>query len=447
MKKIPSDIRYYQISEIRRLILFSLLAFLVSSCGSERKDEGGKITLTLFHWMERDRELWQQKVIAPFEQAHPNIAVHLESAPYGLYVSKAMTSIASGAKVADLMFAEDWFGQELIHRSYARNLMPYVRRDLQLDDFYQDAFQEWRGVAQNPDELFGFPAAVGLTVLFYNKDMFDEAGIPYPDTTWTYDDLVRIGKQLTIDRDSDGVPDQWGLHFDVAYTGLETVVYSLGGRILTPDLSHAILTEPATLDAFTFVKEIFQKYRIAPLSTSVISPFEPFLSRKAAMIFIGSHGSLNLVGTGMRWDLTMPPKGKDGRRLSRRFSMAFMIPQNSEHPDEAWQLLKWILTRSPVESVDHQYLGMMPTYWPATRSPVWFESEPRYNRQVIVDLAKYHALPLYTPGWQEWRDNSFTPGLTTFIRGEETVEEFARDAEERINAVLERCLAESPSMK
>ena len=161
------------------------------------------------------------------------------------------------------------------------------------------------------------------------------------------------------------------------------------------------------------------------------------------MNLIGSHGSMDLVGSGMRWDLTMPPKGKDGRRFSRRFSMAFMIPQNSDHPDEAWELLKWILTKSPAESVDRQYLGMMPTYKPVVRTRAWLDAEPRYNRQVIVDLAERYSLPLYTPGWQEWRDNTLTPDLMTFIRGEMTVEEFARDAEERINAVLERCLAES----
>jgi ABC-type glycerol-3-phosphate transport system substrate-binding protein len=123
--------------------------------------------------------------------------------------------------------------------------------------------------------------------------------------------------------------------------------------------------------------------------------------------------------------------------------MAFMIPQNSDHPDEAWELLKWILTRSPAESVDRQYLGMMPTYWPVVRSRVWLESAPRYNRQIIVDLAEHYALPLYTPGWQEWRDKILTPDLMTFIRGGMTVEEFAQDAEERINAVLERSLEES----
>ena len=133
-----------------------------------------------------------------------------------MYVTKSLTSIASGNQLADVMFAEDWFGQELIHKNYALNLMPFVKRDITLGDFNTETFTEWRGVAQRDDELFGFCACLGLTVLFYNKDIFDRAGIPYPDTTWTYDDLRRVGARLTVDSNGDGIPDQWGLSFDVA---------------------------------------------------------------------------------------------------------------------------------------------------------------------------------------------------------------------------------------
>ncbi|HEX9006165.1 MAG TPA: sugar ABC transporter substrate-binding protein, partial [Bacteroidota bacterium] len=390
-----------------RLFFYLFAAFLLASCGGDKAGDG-RTTIRLFHWMERDRDLWQEKIIAPFEQAHPGIHVVLETAPYGLYVSRCMTSIASGEKVADLMFAEDWFGQELIQRGYARNLMPLAEKNLNLNDFFEDAFREWRGVAQRPGELFGFPAAVGMTVLFYNKDLFDRARLAYPDTNWTYDDLTRAAQALTIPAPGGGSPEQWGLHFDVHYTGLETVIYSMGGRVLSDDLAHADLSGPATTQAFAYVRDLFLKYRVARAVTSAMAPWEPFISRKAAMNLIGSHGIMSLTGTGIRWDLTMPPKGKDGRRWSRRFSMAYLIPRNSEHPEEAWSLLAWILTRSPVETIDRQYLGMMPTYRPTVSSPAWLDAEPRYNRRVIVELAEHHSLPLYTPGWQEWRDNGLT---------------------------------------
>ena len=424
-----------------RRSLALVLAFSLLSCGGGKKQPDGGITLTVYHWLEKDRGLWEEKIIKPFEESHPGIHVVLQTAPYQLYVSKSLTSIASGSFLADVMFAEDWFGQELIRKKYARNLMPYVRRDLSLDDFNTETFTEWRGVSQREDELYGFPACLGLTVLFYNKDLFDRAGLPYPDTTWTYDELVNAGKKLTIDANGDGIPEQWGLSFDVHYTGLETVIASFGGRILSADGRHAILTEPATLRALHFIQDIFIKQRIASNTTSFVNPWDSFVGQRAAMILIGSLGSINLEGSSIRWDLTYPPKGPEGQRGSRRFTMAFMIPNNSPHPDEAWEFLQWILTKSPVDQLNTQYMGMMPTYKPFTRSPAWLDAAPTHSRRLLVSLEDGYSFPLFTPAWQEWRDNNLTPELMQMILGKKSVEECAADAEKRINAILDRVYA------
>jgi multiple sugar transport system substrate-binding protein len=414
-----------------------LVALLILSCGGGGGKNDG-VTLTLYHWMEKDRSLWEEGIIAPFEEAHPGVKVVLRTSPYQLYVSKSLTSIASGGALADLMLAEDWFGQELISKGYARNLMPYVGRDLEAAEYRPETWTEWRGQRQRDDELFGFPAALGLTVLFYNKELFDRAGLPYPDTTWTYDDLIAAGKKLTADRDGDGIPEQWGLSFDIHYTGVETIIYTLGGRLLTDDRRRAALTEPATLEALRFIRDLFLKHRIASSTSSFVNPWELFLGQRAAMILIGSLGAVNLDGTSLRWDLTFPPKGPDGRRASRRYTMAYLIPGNSPHPEEAWELLRWILTRSPADQIARQYQGLMPTTRKYAEEPAWLSAPPAHNRGLLVRLEEQYAFPLFTPAWQEWRDNNLTPEMMLMIRGEKTVEQAARDAERRINAVLAR---------
>ena len=118
--------------------------------------------------------------------------------------------------------------------------------------------------------------------------------------------------------------------------------------------------------------------------------------------------------------------------------MAFMIPQNSPHPDEAWQLLLWILTKSPVEHLNRQYLGMMPTYRAFTASPLWLNASPVHNRNLLVVLEQGESFPLFTPAWQEWRDNNLTPELMLMTRGAKSPAECARDGDRRINAVLDR---------
>ena len=118
--------------------------------------------------------------------------------------------------------------------------------------------------------------------------------------------------------------------------------------------------------------------------------------------------------------------------------MAFMIPKNSPHPDEAWELLHWILERSPGEHISTQYSGMMPTYKPAAKSAAWLNAPPAHNRRLLVELENGQSFPLFTPAWQEWRDNNLTPEMLLMIQGRRSAEECARDAERRINTVLAR---------
>ena len=118
--------------------------------------------------------------------------------------------------------------------------------------------------------------------------------------------------------------------------------------------------------------------------------------------------------------------------------MAYLIPNNSPHPDEAWELLRWILTRSPVDQIAAQYQGLMPAARSYAEDAAWLDAAPRHNRRLLVTLEEGYSFPLFTPAWQEWRDNNMTPELMLMIRGEKSVEQAARDAEQRINAVLAR---------
>jgi hypothetical protein len=87
--------------------------------------------------------------------------------------------------------------------------------------------------------------------------------------------------------------------------------------------------------------------------------------------------------------------------------MAFMIP-GSPHPNEAWELLHWILTKSPVEHLNTQYLGMMPTHKRFTQSAEWLTAPPVHNRHLLVELVA--AFFRCLSAWRI-RDNNLTPEM------------------------------------
>src|SRR5688572_19267320 len=101
-----------QPAPVLRWALLAALALGLPACGGG-EGGGGRTTLVLAHWMGNDRQLWEERVIRPFEAAHPDIDVVLQTAPYSLHATKALTSIASGSRVGDVVMAEEWFAQEL----------------------------------------------------------------------------------------------------------------------------------------------------------------------------------------------------------------------------------------------------------------------------------------------------------------------------------------------
>jgi multiple sugar transport system substrate-binding protein len=243
------------------LFLVVVWTFLMIGCGkSDRSSSGARITLKLVHWYGNQRDNWQHEIVEPFERDHPDVRVEMEVVPYQLYYAKILASTASGATMGDVVAIDDWFAPELFNRQYTLSLQPYVDRDLKLEDFITPVFEICRLPSGDRGDLLAFPFATGTTMLFYNKDLFQDADIPFPDSTWMYADLLAAARRLTRDTDGDGRIDQWGfLTDDGSFTGFDTMLYSLGGRILSSDLRESELDRPASISAFQLIVDLVRK--------------------------------------------------------------------------------------------------------------------------------------------------------------------------------------------
>jgi len=412
------------------LLVTLIVTLLLLNCG--KKSGSDKITLKLVHWYGNQRDLWQREVVETYEKEHPNIKIELETIPFQMYYSKILAATASGAHIGDVVAVDDWFAQELFKRNFTTDLQPFFNRDLKVESFYTTMLDGWRWKGN----LMAFPTSGGVTVLFYNKDLFDAAGVTYPDSTWTYDDLLAAAKKLTKDTDGDGRIDQWGfLVDDGTYTALDTQIYSLGGHTLSPELSRCELESPESIEALQFLVDMVNKQKISPPPLPQQALSQEFMSGKYAMIMMGDFAKLSFKDTPFRWDIAMPPKGTGGRH-SIRFGNAFCIPTTSQHKDEAWKLLKWIITFPGKEKIDELFYTMMPAYKPLATSKEWLNGVPRCNRAIIPELYEKYSLSIMTPGWLEWREHGLIPEMQNAFALRKTVREAARDASREINEVL-----------
>src|SRR5690554_4661888 len=126
-------------------------------------------------------------IVAAFEEENEDVTVQVETVPYADYFTKLQTDVAGGT-VADTF--------ELNYENfvtYAENgsLAP-------LEDIDRDAYNESLLDAFSRDGAqYGVPTSFSNVVLFYNKDLFEEAGVDTPTNDWTWDDVRTAAEALT----------------------------------------------------------------------------------------------------------------------------------------------------------------------------------------------------------------------------------------------------------
>lgn len=419
-------------------LLFVTILLGIYGCGRTEQSTQGKTHIKLVHFNLDQQELWKQDVAEPFMKTHPAIDVEIEAIPYGLYTTKVESAAASGVALGDVVLIDDWYGQELFKRNYTIPLDTFFHRDLHDSDFFMQFFAVWHkgGVASAP--LMAMPASGGVTALFYNKDLFDKAGVKYPDSTWTYATMLDAARKLT-NNSADPGSKTWGLLLDDGlFTGVDTYIYSNGGKILSDDRTHGVMSEPATVAAVQSYVDLIQKEHVAPPPDPSQALGQRFLQGRAAMMLMIDFSKTELAHATFKWDVAAPPKGSAGL-LDRQNGQAFGIARQCEHPDSAWELIKWIVTLPSKKGVNELHRSAMPLYKPLAYSPEYLEGDPKCNRRALLSInTSGSVFTLITSGWQEWRDHGFDPHMQDMMAGRESVAEGCKAIDEKINEVLAR---------
>ncbi len=103
--------------------------------------------------------------------------------------------------------------------------------------------------------------------VYYNKAIFDEYGVAYPEAGWTWDDLLATAQELTVDTDGDGQTDIWGIQLPGPWTtGFEYWIGAAGGSLISEDGTtfSGYMDSPETAAAVQFYKDLYNTYSVAP---------------------------------------------------------------------------------------------------------------------------------------------------------------------------------------
>jgi multiple sugar transport system substrate-binding protein len=347
----------------RLLTMVMMVSILLAACGSSATPaakEPVKVTIFVGFGAGSDPDSQEalKKIAQEFNDSHKDIQMEFTFSTWEEHSSKFSTLLAGGL-APDLAFPIGIQGIAEFYDEWV-DVTPYIQRDkYDTSDFYGPSLQ----LLKFSDKTVGLPLGVYPSVVFFNEDLFDAAGVAYPpqkygDAKWTYDEQMNLAKQLTIDANGNNATSpnfdpttikQWGWG---GWCGpFRTIPGKFGGNPLgmSADLKKAEMNTGGYLEGMQFLYDSIYTWHVRPSSVEEGSTFTgldfTFESGKVAMFecFSWSSYAFPNFTTAGNWNVAAVPAGPHGDVVAPVNADTFAISKHSKNPDQAWEVAKWLM--------------------------------------------------------------------------------------------------------
>ena len=304
-----------------------------------------------------------EAIFERFNAEHDGIQIML--VPGGAAQILARMAAGTGPDLYRVSWAEfaPWMQQGL-----AVDLTPFIERDqeeLQLEDIWPRALEPF----QLNGRQYAMPHHIGGNLMYINIDRVDEAGLPLPRSDWDWDEFVAYAARLSLDRNNDGAMDVWGFVNPQMWAFSIAMIASEGVRFFDPNLPAFNVDTPAMHRAMQRIYDLVHIHRGAPGPGERPNAAEAWSSGSAAMTMQSANPSWSQVD--FRFTVLPNPSGPAGRVMPGG-PQPLAISPYSEHVEEAWTFIKWIV-RPDIQAWISGELGLFP---PARRSAIPFVDNP-----------------------------------------------------------------------
>jgi multiple sugar transport system substrate-binding protein len=289
--------------------------------------------------------------------------------------------------------------------------------------------------------LYGLPRDMSNVILYYNKDLFDAAGVAYPDQDWTWDDFLAAAQQLTIDKDGDGKTDQWGFGLNNIVWVWAGFVWGNGGEILSPDRTECLLEQPEAVEALNFYYGLQTEHGVSPLPGDLPEQANAqvwFQSQSVAMGLAGPWFRPVLVNleNPFNWDVAYPPKSPKGERGSVVYTDQWAMWSGTQVADQTWELMKFLTSQESQQRwVELMGARSISPVKEVAESDGWI-SYGGSTGSIILDSLSFSQAPPVNFGNANEAETIWNEELGLVIAGESTIEQAVTKICERLAPVL-----------
>jgi multiple sugar transport system substrate-binding protein len=365
-----------------------------STAPSDAGYTGPDATITYSIWGDPAEIKNQQAVVDAFHVANPKITVKVTVSDWDTYWDKLQTGIAGG-DAPDVFAMDGPLFPDYQTRDVLLDLKPFIDRDgYDLGQLADQAVTDFT----TPGGQFGLPRDLNVVALYYNKKMFDTAGIPYPDDTWDWAKLVDVATKLTL-KGADGKTKQWGFYTES--TDMENywseLVWQNGGDIISTDHKTSLVASDQAAGGIQFLQDLIWKHKVMPDASITDALGDAFEQGQAAMESNGSWLVATHQAAGLDFGIAPLPKGPAGQATSINPTGA-VIYKNSKNPDAAWAFVKYLA--SPAAQTQ---LMELKASLPANKAVLSGPFATSFDgAKVLADAIAYARIKPSFKGFNDW---------------------------------------------
>jgi multiple sugar transport system substrate-binding protein len=278
-----------------------------------------------------------------FNKQHPNTEVEFIVTPTSAEHAQKVLAMFAGGTPPDIVYlAASRDFQRTASQNVLLDLDQYIKRDnFRLDDFMPVSRQS----SLYCNRQYGMPIHLSYDVVYYNKTMFQKAGLKTPNEyqaegKWNTDTLLDVGKTLS---GGEGATRTFAI---TRRTGLHAVnawIWTFGGEYLSEDMNTWLLTDdPKAVQALQFLVDMVRVHKISPADDDMQGLGDMFLTGRVGMT-IGGRFLISQLREIKDFEIGMelPPAGPEGKLVTREGPVVVSIAKDSRQQDAAWNFGKF----------------------------------------------------------------------------------------------------------
>lgn len=306
---------------------------------STSSSSGEVVELTFTGWEASPLETEAvENGIKIFEEEHPNIKVSYTPGLSGTdYTAKLLSSAAAGS-LPDIMFMQSTDYRTFASKGIIMDITDKFDQEFPLDGFIDSS----RNIMDFDGKIYGVSSCTVMPIIYYNKDLFDAAGVEYPNAdpanAWTIDEFREVAKKLT----SNDVYGCYGFEVEGMWPAL---MNENDGHYYDPeDKKTPMFDTEENKEVFQALKDIREVDHSAPDATTLsnvgMTALQMFETGKIAMLCDGSWSLQELAATGM--NIGKAPLPSFAQASSSGQAHLHCINAKTKHPEECWEFIKFL---------------------------------------------------------------------------------------------------------